>query len=122
MQKRQVVTWRIPKDPEKEDKLNKWCNSQENIAHSITSIVQNMIEIFGYEDVRSFEVQQVMHKWKNEMNSHYAANNQENQTQVKTTTPNQRVIDNDPFVDNSRKTKGENDIMKAIDTNNDFFK
>lgn len=122
MQKRQVVTWRIPKDPEKEEKLNKWCNSQENIAHSITSIVQNMIEIFGYEDVRSFEVQQVMHKWKNEMNSHYAANNHENQNRGKTATPNQRVIDNDPYVDDSNKSTGADDILNAIDTDNEFFK
>ncbi|WP_226567814.1 hypothetical protein [Bacillus stratosphericus] len=116
---RKVVTWRIEKsDPELTERLNAWCDSQKNVNQSLTIMVENLIKIFGYQDINNFEVQEVLHKLKQGNRNIEIAGQDKNSGSV----PHNRVIDKDPYVDDSIKSTDADDILNAIDNDNEFFK
>jgi len=58
------VSWKIKdiKDEESRNKINKWCDNQEKIQVSLTSLVLHMIDRFGYKNITDHEIQKLLHQ------------------------------------------------------------
>ncbi|EJQ01739.1 hypothetical protein [Bacillus cereus] len=58
------VSWKIKdiKDEEARNKINKWCDQQEKIQVSLTSLVLHMIDRYGYRNITDHEIQKLLHQ------------------------------------------------------------
>lgn len=58
------VSWKIKdiKDEEARSKINKWCDQQEKIQVSLTSLVLHMIDRFGYKNITDHDIQKLLHQ------------------------------------------------------------
>ncbi|MCE0555299.1 hypothetical protein LQK80_37265 [Bacillus thuringiensis] len=58
------VSWKIKdiKDEEARNKINKWCDQQEKIQVSLTSLVLHMIDRFGYKNITDHDIQKLLHQ------------------------------------------------------------